>query len=210
MYFITTPWWLQKIYSSCIWKVHTAENKIYLTFDDGPHPHITPFVLNTLKQYNAKATFFCIGNNVKKYGNVYDHILAEGHSIGNHTFNHINGWHVGNYDYMKEITLAAQLINTNLFRPPYGRISRKQIKLLKADMQVIMWTVLSGDFDVHLSKEKCLQNVIHYTTNGSIVVFHDSKKAFDRLQFALPKTLEYFANKGFSFEALPYKKMEPR
>ena len=202
MYLVTAPWWIRRFYKDCIWQVKTDEKKIFLTFDDGPHPEVTSFVLNELEKYRAKATFFCIGNNAMKHPNMMEKISAQGHAIGNHTFNHLNGWKNNNYNYVKDITLAEQFIPSKLFRPPYGRISDLQIQAIKKDFKIIMWSVLSGDFDTRLPKEKCYQNVVKNTGKGSIVVFHDSEKAFERMQYTLPKVLQYFTEKEFVFDAL--------
>jgi peptidoglycan-N-acetylglucosamine deacetylase len=203
-YFVKTPWWLKKIYSSYIWDIDTKEKIIYLTFDDGPHNLATPFVLNELKKYNAKATFFCIGKNVVTNPEIYKQILAEGHSIGNHTYNHLNGWETETNTYLADVSEAANHIASNLFRPPYGRIKRSQAKKMKG-YKIIMWDVLSGDFDESLNKEKCLQYVTGKTRPGSIIVFHDSGKAFPHLEYALPKTLDFFLREGFSFKAIDMK-----
>ena len=206
-YFVKTPWWLKRIYDSYTWSIPSNEKNLFLTFDDGPHPEATPFVLKELKQYNALATFFCIGKNVVAYPEIYKQILNEGHSTGNHTYNHLNGWKTSNDLYMKDIALASKEINSNLFRPPYGRITSFQAKNLKAVMQgkeakVIMWDVLSADFDIDCTPEQCLANVILPTVPGSIIVFHDSEKAFPKLQYALPRMLKYFSEKGYSFKSL--------
>ncbi|HEX8278588.1 MAG TPA: polysaccharide deacetylase family protein, partial [Segetibacter sp.] len=155
-----------------------------------------------LKQYHAKATFFCIGNNVKQYPDVYQQILDEGHKVGNHTHNHVNGWKTGDIIYLKNVILARQHIESALFRPPYGRISRSQVKELAPVFKIIMWDVLSGDFDVTLSPQKCFDNVVANTTPGSIIVFHDSEKAFPRLEYTLSKVLAYFANKGYAMKSI--------
>lgn len=234
MYLIKTPWWLRAVYPSYIWKIHTDEKVIYLTFDDGPHETATPFVLAELKKYHAKATFFCVGNNVVKHSDIYRQILEEGHSVGNHTYNHINGWKSEDQLYIKEVYKAARQIDSSLFRPPYGRIKKFQAKLLttttldengqdakiqngevvtqkdvKEDttqqrivFSIIMWDVLSGDFDLQLSPKKCLENVVLNAGPGSIVVFHDSTKAWDRMSFALPEVLKFFTKKGYSFKVL--------
>jgi len=212
MYLVSTPWWLRALYPTLTWQVDTLEKYIYLTFDDGPHETATPFVLDTLKQFDAKATFFCIGNNVRKHKDIYDRILLEGHSVGNHTYNHLNGWKTSDYNYIKDIVLTGEYVKSNLFRPPFGRIKRSQIKKLQVNdsrfsteessMKIIMWSVLSGDFDTTISGEDCLQNVIKNSKEGSIIVFHDSVKAWDRMQYALPKTLEYFSAKGYQFKGL--------
>jgi peptidoglycan/xylan/chitin deacetylase (PgdA/CDA1 family) len=209
MYLVKTPWWLKAIYPSFVWNMPRDEKNIYLTFDDGPHETATPFVLDELKKYNAKATFFCIGKNVEKHPNIYQSIIDEGHAVGNHTFNHMNGWQNNDFIYIKNIAVAAQFIKSNLFRPPYGRIKKSQAKMLlnqsttaNQPPQIIMWDVLSGDFDTKLSPEKCLRNVLKNTGNGSIIVFHDSSKAWERMSYALPKLLEHFSKEGYSFRAI--------
>ncbi len=181
------------------------EKIIYLSFDDGPHPEATVFVLEELKKFNAKATFFCIGKNVEAHPATYRKVLEAGHSIGNHTHNHLNGWKTTDQEYLSNISLANHYIHSNLFRPPYGKATRRQLKALSlptGNFIPIMWTVLSGDFDETITGEKCLDNVIQNTGEGAIVVFHDSEKAFAKLQYALPKVLEYFSEKGFRFEII--------
>jgi peptidoglycan/xylan/chitin deacetylase (PgdA/CDA1 family) len=204
-YFVKTPGWLKKIYYGCTWQMNTAEKKIYLSFDDGPHPVATKFVLETLNKYNARATFFCIGKNVAAHPDMYQQILAGGHAVGNHTFHHLNGWKTPSGLYIENIERAQQLIKASIFRPPYGKISFRQLKTLSVkqpSLKVIMWTVLSADFDRKIAPEKCLQNVLENTGNGSIIVFHDSEKAFENLRFALPKMMDHFANLGYSFERI--------
>ncbi|MBA2562247.1 MAG: polysaccharide deacetylase family protein [Chitinophagaceae bacterium] len=205
LYLIKTPWWLKKMYSGCIWDIKTDEKKLYLTFDDGPDPFATPFVLEQLKKYNAKATFFCIGKNVKEYFNLYSQMIEEGHKPGNHTYDHLNGWHTKDREYLENIAKAKQIIDSKLFRPPYGKISKFQLAQLKADrykLKTIMWSVLSGDFDNKISAENCFLNVTRNAKAGSIIVFHDSKKCFAKIQMALPKVLQYFSEKGFQFNAI--------
>lgn len=206
MYLIKTPFWLRLIYRSCTWRMPTKEKVLYLSFDDGPHPAATPFVLEQLEKFNAKASFFCIGKNVALYPAIYGDIVAANHRVGNHTQNHMNGWDNSTEEYLQEIEAASQSIQSNLFRPPYGRIKFKQIKALRTrpdlPQDIVMWDVLSGDFDTHISGEKCAQNVIQYAVPGSIIVFHDSAKAMDRLSIALPKVLAHFSNLGYQFKAL--------
>jgi peptidoglycan/xylan/chitin deacetylase (PgdA/CDA1 family) len=204
-YFVKTPFWLPWLYPNRIWKVNTTEKIIYLSFDDGPHPIITPKVLDLLEKYQAKASFFCIGNNVEKYQEVYASIVEAGHAVGNHTHNHLNGWKNKDDKYWKDVVEAAKWIDTKIFRPPYGKMTRFQEKLLNKEplkLRTIMWTVLSGDFDVNLTKETCFKNVRNAVKEGSIVVFHDSEKAADKMLYALPMMLEYFSKKGWKFEAL--------
>ncbi|NNV56051.1 polysaccharide deacetylase family protein [Limnovirga soli] len=203
-YTVKVPWIFKKIRPSLVWKMPVEGKKIYLTFDDGPHPTATPFVLDQLKRFNAKATFFCIGKNVVENNAIYARILNEGHQVGNHTFNHLNGWKTNNTQYINNVLEAAKYIDSNLFRPPYGRISAFQSKLLmQADnahpFKIIMWSVLSGDFDTKLAPENCLKNIILHTKPGDIIVFHDSAKAWERLSFALPRFLKYFTDHQYEF-----------
>jgi len=206
-YFVKTPWWLKEIYPHRLWSVDTKEKIIYLSFDDGPHPVATPFVLDELKKYNAKATFFCIGKNVVEYPAIYKRIIDEGHSTGNHTQHHLNGWKTNNEQYLADVAEASKYIETNLFRPPYGRIKSLQAKGIKKALKtqsakIVMWDVLSGDFDESISKEKCLDNVIHKSKAGSIIVFHDSEKALPRLKYTLPAALDFFAKSGYFFRII--------
>jgi peptidoglycan-N-acetylglucosamine deacetylase len=205
IYFVKTPWLLTKFYPECMWEVKTAEKEIYLTFDDGPHPVATPFVLQELKRYEAKATFFCIGKNVKEYFEIYKQTISDGNKPGNHTFNHLNGWKVKDAVYLENIAMAAGIVDSKLFRPPYGRITKFQLKALKGsrfNLTTIMWSMLSGDFDEKLSGEDCYLNVIKNSRPGSIIVFHDSLKAFTSLTYALPRVLEYFSFKGYRFKSI--------
>ncbi|HEV2482768.1 MAG TPA: polysaccharide deacetylase family protein [Puia sp.] len=207
-YLVRMPRWLKRIYSpSLIWRLQAPQgaNTLYLTFDDGPHPLVTPWVLEELQKYNARATFFCIGKNVKEYPKIYRQLLLKGHRVGNHTQNHLNGWRTDDAKYLDNIREAAQLIDSDLFRPPYGRIRKFQTRLLEGaprPFRIIMWDVLSADFDTNLTGEQCARNVIRYAQPGSIVVFHDSEKAFDRLRRALPAVLEHFSGLGYRFEAI--------
>jgi peptidoglycan/xylan/chitin deacetylase (PgdA/CDA1 family) len=222
MYLVKTPWWLRAFYPSFTWKVNTDDKVLYLTFDDGPHETATAFVLDELKKYQAKATFFCIGKNVVAYRNVYQRMLDEGHAPGNHTYHHLNGWKSEDEMYIKDVYEAASVIDSSLFRPPYGRIKKFQAKLLgvengggrmengnpvelisdRESFSVIMWDVLSGDFDIKLEPQKCLENVLLNAGPGSIIVFHDSTKAWNRMSFVLPKVLEYFSKEGYVFKTL--------
>ena len=205
MYLVKTPWLLKKFYSSMIWNKSRKRRSIFVTFDDGPIPIVTPFVLNILKQYNAKATFFCIGDNVRKHPDVFKQLKNEGHAIGNHTFNHLNGWKTDGKTYLENFLKADKLINSNLFRPPYGRIKRSQIALLqqaRPGLKIVMWQTLSGDFDIKLQPEKCLANVLGHTGDGGIVLFHDSLKAKERMEYALPRAMEVWNRAGFEFSSL--------
>jgi peptidoglycan/xylan/chitin deacetylase (PgdA/CDA1 family) len=205
-YLVKTPWWIARwIYPGHTWQMPAGEKKIYLSFDDGPHPEITPFILDVLKRYGAKASFFCIGKNVAEHPEVYRRIIVEGHAVGNHTQDHLNGWKTGDARYLANIREASQYIDSTLFRPPYGRITLFQARQVteKLGLSVIMWSVLSGDFDPDLSPESCWKNVKKYTRDGSIIVFHDSEKAREKMTYALPKVLAYFSDRGFRFERLP-------
>ncbi|RSK39765.1 polysaccharide deacetylase family protein [Mangrovimonas spongiae] len=191
------------VFPNYVWNVNTNKKHIYLTFDDGPTPKITPWVLDQLQKYNAKATFFCIGNNVDKHPEIFNQILSQGHTVGNHTYNHIKGWKTNTNDYVENVIAASKVISSKLFRPPYGRITRKQAHLIsEKGFKIIMWSVISVDWDKSLTKETCLNNVIKNTKKGSIVVFHDSVKASKNMQYALPKVLEYYSKKGYEFKSL--------
>ena len=206
MYFIKTPFWLRLIYRSCIWRKPNQDRVLYLSFDDGPHPEATPFVLEQLAIFNAKASFFCIGKNVQLYPEIYTTLMDANHTVGNHTQNHMNGWKNNTANYIEDIQTATKSINSHLFRPPYGKIRFAQIKALRSDpslpKDIIMWDVLSGDFDTTISGDQCAQNVIQHAGPGSIIVFHDSAKAMDRLRVALPKVLSHFSKQGYQFKAL--------
>jgi len=204
-YFIRSPWWLRQLYKGCLWQIPTKDKKIYLTFDDGPHPSVTPYVLDRLKEHNARATFFCVGKNVEAYPEVYKRILEEGHAVGNHTFDHLDGWATPDKRYLDNIAEARRLIVSDLYRPPYGRITRFQLRQLAApgfNLKTVMWSILSGDFDKSISGADCMQNVVLRIEPGSIVVFHDSEKAYERLSYALPAVLKYFSSREYSFDKI--------
>jgi peptidoglycan/xylan/chitin deacetylase (PgdA/CDA1 family) len=196
------PLLVQRLFFSLVWKMSSREKVLYLTFDDGPIPEVTPWVLEQLERFNAKATFFCIGNNVRKHRSVYERILQSGHSVGNHTYHHLNGWSTFNSDYFKDIELCNRLLGSELFRPPYGKIRPTQIARLKYKYRIIMWDVLSRDYDRNLTGETVLNTVLENARPGSIIVFHDSLKAEERLRYALPKVLEHFSAKGYRFVSL--------
>lgn len=210
-YFVKTPRILRRYFSRYIWCFSAKTKEIYLTFDDGPTPKITNFVLSELKKYNAKATFFCIGKNIQQYPSIFTSIILDGHSIGNHTQNHLNGYKCSTKRYLENFEECHTTIakynplpnSQKLFRPPYGKITRPQAsKIIKKGYKIIMWDVLSADFDPNSSKERCLQNVLQSTNNGSILIFHDSVKAAQKVRFVLPKILKEFTDKGFTFKAI--------
>ena len=207
-YWVKTPQWLIRFFPrELIWKMPpAAEPAVYLTFDDGPHPDATAFVLDQLRLNGAKGTFFCIGKNVADHAELYQRILDEGHAAGNHTQDHLNGWKTGNWRYLHNIALASTVINSRNYRPPYGRIKISQARSLakaKRPWRIYMWDVLSGDFDSAITSEQCLNNVLQNMEPGSIVVFHDSKKAFPHLQYVLPQVLKFGRQKGWIFKSLP-------
>ena len=205
MSLVKTPWLVKKLYPQLTWDLNHHSRCIFLTFDDGPIPIVTPFVLNILQQYNAKATFFCIGDNINKHPDVFEQVKSAGHTIGNHTYNHLRGRETANETYLENFLQADELTGAKLFRPPYGSIKNSQVKLLKAvkpGLKIVMWNILSADYDTNLEPEKCLKNVVKYTTAGDIVLFHDSLKAFDRLEYTLPRAMEYWAKEGYSFKSL--------
>jgi peptidoglycan/xylan/chitin deacetylase (PgdA/CDA1 family) len=202
-------WSIKLLFSNYVWSLPNNENKVYLTFDDGPTPEITEWTLAQLKKYNAKATFFCIGDNIRKYPEIFQKVVAEEHSIGNHTFNHLNGWKTSSQNYIENAKLyevehnKQNTPNSKLFRPPYGKIKPSQSKILrKLGYKIIMWEVLSEDYDRSVSPEQCLENVLKNVTSGSIIVFHDSQKANRNLEYALPRTLEFLKEKGFVCEKI--------
>ena len=204
-YLVQTPRLVQLFFRNWVWSFSKKEKALYLTFDDGPTPEVTEWTLNQLKKHDAKATFFCIGKNVVQYPKIYQKIIDQGHSIGNHTHNHLKGLKTTTEEYLDNIAKAELVLqnNSKLFRPPYGKFKRSQAKKLrKKGYKIIMWDVLSADFDTTISPEKCLENVIRYTDNGSIIVFHDSIKARQNLYFTLPKIVEYYTEKGYAFKSI--------
>ena len=200
-----------RIFSKYTWRFSFNKKEIFLTFDDGPTPVITEFILSELKKYEAKATFFCIGKNITKQPEIFEKIISDGHAIGNHTQNHLNGWRTDDQEYINNVLDCENVIsssiknakNSKLFRPPYGKImSSKARMLFRKEYRIIMWDVLSGDFNTSITKEQCLQNVLKNTRKGSIIVFHDSVKAAERMQYALPIVLKIFTEKGFTFSKI--------
>jgi len=204
-YFIKTPNPVKLIFKNWVWSFSSKEKNLYLTFDDGPTPEITNWTLDQLDKYNAKATFFCIGKNVEQHPTIFKNIIEREHTVGNHTHNHLNGYNKKKSTYIQNVEAAEKhLTNTSkLFRPPYGKLKLAQSKKLrKKGYKIIMWDVLSADFDLSITPEKCLKNVIGNVENGSIIVFHDSVKAHEKLQYVLPIILEYYTEKGYQFKAI--------
>lgn len=203
-YVVKTPFFVKFLYPKRLWHFSRKQKAIYLTFDDGPIPEVTPWVLEQLKHHNAKATFFCIGANIEKHPTIFEQIKAEGHRVGNHTFNHLNASKTSFTDYIKNTEKAANHFKTPfLFRPPYGKLDHaKANALLKKGYKIVMWDVLSADFDPKITPEECLNNILKNTQNGSIIVFHDSLKSQEKLRYSLPKVLEFYAGKGVAFKAI--------
>ena len=202
MYPTKIPKFVQRIFSKYMFSIPTRKKVLYLTFDDGPIPDVTPWVLEQLAAYSAKATFFMIGDNVQKHPTIYQQVIDEDHRIGNHTFNHFDGWKTANQTYFDNIEKCAEYIDSKLFRPPYGKLKPSQAKHLRKQYNIVLWDVLSGDFDKTISSEKCLNNVLRQAKNGSIIVFHDSLKAEKHLRYVLPKVLDFYHKKGFVFRAI--------
>ena len=205
-----SPWLTTKFFSDYTWKKPTDNKTIYLTFDDGPTPEVTNWVLEILKQYNAKATFFCIGNNIGKYPELFRKIIDENHKVANHTYYHEKGWKTKNQDYLNSITHTERLLckmdsnnKSMLFRPPYGQIRKSQGKaLIEMGYEIVMWSVLTQDWNSNISNEFCYKKTIKSINKGSIVVFHDSLKAEEKLKYLLPRVLKHFSDKGFNFKSL--------
>ena len=207
---IQTPKFVTRLFPKQIWEYSNIKNTIYLTFDDGPIAEVTPWVLDQLADYQAKATFFCIGDNVVKHPAIFSKIVAASHGIGNHSYSHCNGWKTSLKEYVIDVEKCETVLRDHLpgfvplFRPPYGRITPKQVSVLKTrGYQIVMWSILSKDYEQKISKQQCLENVLQHIKPGSIVVFHDSLKAFKNLQYTLPKVLEHCTKKGWQCQALP-------
>ena len=199
MHFVRPIFFLKYLYSKAIWRKSKQENNIYLTFDDGPIPEVTPWILDLLLKKNIKATFFCVGDNIRKHPDIFARIKAEGHSVGNHTYNHLKGWDTNDEQYFENIAKCQELTQTQLFRPPYGRMKLSQQHELAKHYDIVMWDVLTGDYDARISPEQCLKNATEYVRNGSILVFHDNIKAIPNLKYALEKTIDSLMHRGFNF-----------
>lgn len=201
-YPIKSPFWLRALYPQLTWHKNRDQRTLYLTFDDGPIPDVTPSILKILKAHQIKATFFCVGENIQKHPELFDAIVKDGHAIGNHTYNHLKGWETSTEDYLSNVDECQKLTRSALFRPPYARGTRAQYKLLKKTHDIIMWDVMSGDFDLSISPQKCLDNVLKHAESGSIIVFHDNIKAEPRVLYALPKAIEHWIENGYHFDRL--------
>jgi peptidoglycan/xylan/chitin deacetylase (PgdA/CDA1 family) len=197
---------LKYLYPRFVWEIKTEEKKIFLTFDDGPIPEVTEWVLDILSEFNAKATFFCVGENIQKHPEIFEKIVNNGHLVGNHTFKHENGWKTSQNRYLDAVSKCSKLLppvsGKMLFRPPYGRIKKDQFRALMANYEIVMWTVLTKDYDMDLNPKKCLAMAIKNTKPGAIVLFHDSNKAEKNLKYVLPLYLQYYKELGFEFCAL--------
>lgn len=202
MYLVKTPKYVQEAFPTMEWRYQTVDKVLYLTFDDGPTPESTPTILEILQRYGAKATFFCVGDNIRKFPQLVDTIIDEGHKIGSHTYNHLSGWTTTNRTYYSNIHKAADLVDSRLFRPPYGRITPNQSKQISKDYRIVMWDVLSGDFDKNITADQCYHNVINNSKPGSVVVFHDSKKTTSLVSKVLPRVLEFFDANGYQFDSI--------
>jgi peptidoglycan-N-acetylglucosamine deacetylase len=199
MYYSVHSRYIRQIsHKAVFWNIPTDKNELFLTFDDGPVPGTTEFILEQLERFNAKATFFCVGDNIRKYPHLFEEIIKQGHSVGNHTFHHINGWKHSLRSYVNNVNMCASLTKSKLFRPPYGRLTPLQRYVLQKKYFILMWSVLPGDFDPELSGEKCLERVIKHSHGpGSVIVFHDNYKAESKLRYTLPKYLEYCSEQNF-------------
>lgn len=202
MYFVRSPKLFELLYPELIWRMPDADKKLYLTFDDGPDKTVTPLLLDILDQFKAKATFFCVGKKVEKFPELIKQIKDAGHSVGNHTYSHLKGKNVSTESFLENISACNNLLLTRLFRPPFGSIKRNQIKQLKDQYKIYMWSVLPGDFDQNISKEKCLHRSIKYTSDGTIIVYHDNEKTKEKVLYTIPKYIEHFQKLGYTFEAL--------
>ncbi|HOP43009.1 MAG: polysaccharide deacetylase family protein [Flavobacteriales bacterium] len=201
-YLTRTPDLVKPLARDLLWHGSRQGRSLHLTFDDGPIPEVTPWVLDRLSEHGAKATFFCVGRNAADHPAILDRIRAEGHAVGNHTWDHANGWSTTGRAYLRSVLACDAVVGSRLFRPPYGRITRGQVSALKKRFRIVMWDVLSADFDTTIDGARCVDNMVRHVRPGSIVVLHDSLKAWDRLRIALPRALEHFSREGYSFVPL--------
>ncbi len=203
MYLVKTPRLVQHLFPNFVWNFpDTGSPEIYFTFDDGPHPDVTPWVLESLNSYNAEATFFSLGQNIAANPELFSAIRNAGHTAGNHSYSHPNGWETDYIEYFHDVRKGARIAGSDLFRPPFGKLLPGQARFLQRHYKIIMWDVLSGDFDETITPQQCYRNVVKYAAPGSIVVFHDTPRALKNLKYALPKLLDYFAQKNFTFKSV--------
>lgn len=201
---VRPPQLFRRLYNGAVWRMDRNEKKIYLTFDDGPVPGVTTEALSVLKQHNIRATFFCVGENVQKHPEIFQQIITDGHSVGNHTMHHVDGWKLSWRDYMRDVKECSAVFSSQLFRPPYGHMRRSHFATLSRRCKVIMWDVLTYDFDKSYAPEHCLELALMNSRPGSVVVFHDSEKAKERMLYALPRYIEVMKQSGYTFEALKF------
>ncbi|MBL7965630.1 MAG: polysaccharide deacetylase family protein [Prolixibacteraceae bacterium] len=204
---VRLPGFITALFKEATWRMDKTRQVVYLTFDDGPIPEVTPWVLDLLRKENIRATFFCVGENVSRYPEVYQQILDDGHSVGNHTYNHWQGLKKSNREYFRNIEKAREYIDSDLFRPPHGWLRRSQYFFLKRKYRIVMWDVISCDYDRGLKPEKVFRNIADFVRSGSIITFHDSLKAQRNLEEVLPKSIRWMKEQGYHFEAIPYKKV---
>jgi len=204
---VRLPRYITSLFKEAVWRLDETERIVYLTFDDGPIPEITPWVLDLLQKEKIKATFFCVGENVMRNPEVYQQILKDGHSVGNHTYNHWQGIKKGNKDYFQNIEKAGEYIDSDLFRPPHGWLKPSQYHFLKKKFRIIMWDLISCDYDVRIRPERVFKNITDFVRPGSVITFHDSIKAQRNLTETLQPAIRWIKEQGYRFEAIPYKKV---
>ena len=204
MYIIKTPKLIRKLFPNYLWNKSRKKPYVYLTFDDGPIPEVTPWVLDTLQDYDMHGTFFCVGDNVRKHSKIYDRLISEGHSVGNHSYSHKSGWSTDAENYLNDVELCSSFVQSDLYRPPYGRLKPQQAEAIRHQYKIVMWDILSGDFDQSITAEQCYQNVIQNLKPGSIIVFHDNIKSFEVLKQVLPRVLQYCQLHGLTSKPLKY------
>ena len=192
--------YLRWLYPRALWRMDRHERAVYLTFDDGPIPEATPFILDVLKEHGVKATFFMVGDNVRKYPDLYQRVLDEGHQVGNHTHNHISGLRRSLREYSYNVEKANAYIKSNLFRPPHGWMRIPQYALLRRKYKVVMWDLVTRDYSKWMTAENVISNVKRYARNGSIITFHDSLKSIDKLRTALPESIKWLKEQGYEFK----------